>query len=140
MSELSHQYRHSELLQYTYMATKKKKKSNNPNGRNPIPIDEKLLESLSRLHLSVATMAKILGCHEDTLHRRFAAKIAEWQSKTDAKLADVLYDEAVNRRQAYAIKMMTQRRLGYADKYEHTGNLTLEDLVAGANKEEDEKK
>lgn len=82
------------------------------------PVDENLLEKLAKLHLSDVVMAEILNISVDTLHRRYAEKIAAWRSKSKAKMAEVLFDEAIYQRKDYAVKMLAQKHLGYADKVE----------------------
>lgn len=89
-------------------------------GRKPIPIDEKLLETLTKVHLSTETIASCLGCSKDTLERRFAAKMELWRSQSKGKIAQVLYDEALNKREPWALKTIAQRHLGYADKVEQS--------------------
>lgn len=103
-------------------------------GRPKKPVDEKLLETLTKLHLNDKTIAAVLGVHVDTLHRNYADKMDEWKGQSKAKLAEVLFDEAINHREPYAIKMAAQRHLGYADKViqETTStnvNIELEDKV-----------
>lgn len=103
-------------------------------ARTKIPVDEKLLEKLTKLHLSDRTIADCLGISEDTLHRRYAEPMAHWRSTSDWKIADALFDEAINKRQPWALKMIAQRRLGYADriqaetdnKHNVAGDLSIE--------------
>jgi AraC-like DNA-binding protein len=85
-------------------------------GRKPLPIDEKMLEQLTKLHLSVETIANCLGCSKDTLERRFAAKMELWRSQSKSKIANVLFDEAVNKREPWALKALAQKHLDYHDK------------------------
>lgn len=87
-------------------------------GRKPKVIDEKLLENLTKLHLSNEVIAHCVGCSQDTLERRFAEKMSEWRSQSKGKIAQVLYDEALNKREPWALKTIAQRHLGYADKVE----------------------
>lgn len=87
-------------------------------GRKLIEIDEKLLETLTKLHLNVETIAHCVGCSKDTLERRFAAKMQTWREQSRSKIAQVLYDEALNKREPWALKTIAQRHLGYADKVE----------------------
>lgn len=96
-------------------------------------IDELLLEKLAKLHLSEKVMADIVGCHPDTLRDRFSTKIEEWRSKSKGKMAEVLFDEAINKRQPWALKALAQRHLDYADKVEQKTvipyqNISDEDL------------
>ena len=94
-------------------------------GRKQKPIDEKLLENLTKVHLNDKTIASILGVSWDTLERRFAEKMDKWRSESKGKIANVLFDEAVNQREPWALKMIAQRHLGYADsvKVEHSGEI-----------------
>ena len=107
-------------------------------ARPRIKIDELLLEKLAKLHLSEKVMADIVGCHPDTLRDRFSTKIEEWRSKSKGKMAEVLFDEAINKRQPWALKALAQRHLDYADKVEQSGdmnvNISLADEIAKARK------
>ena len=107
-------------------------------ARPRIKIDELLLEKLAKLHLSEKVMADIVGCHPDTLRDRFSTKIEEWRSKSKGKMAEVLFDEAINKRQPWALKALAQRHLDYADKVEQSGdmnvNISLADEIASARK------
>lgn len=85
-------------------------------GRKPLPIDEKMLEQLTKLHLNVETIANCLGCSRDTLERRFAEKMDLWRSQSKSKIANVLFDEAVNKREPWALKALAQKHLDYHDK------------------------
>lgn len=87
-------------------------------GRPPIEVDEELLEKLAKLHLSDKVIADCLDISVDTLRRRFAEKIDIWQSQAKSKIANVLFDEALNGRQPWALKTLAQRHLGYYDKTE----------------------
>ena len=87
-------------------------------GRPLKKIDEVLLQKLSKLHLSDKVIADIVGCHVDTLRDRFSNKMEEWRSMSKGKIAEVLFDEAVNKREPWALKTIAQRHLGYADKIE----------------------
>lgn len=95
----------------------------NKGGRPPITIDEKVLERLAKHLVPKKTIAHILGISVDTLDRRFADKIAEWQADTDSKTATVFLDEALVKREPWALKLLVQNRLDYADKkvVENTG-------------------
>lgn len=85
-------------------------------GRKQIPIDELLLEKLTKLHLQNETIAHIVGCSTDTLDRRFAEKMKEWRSKSKGKIAEVLFDEGINKREPWALKALAQKHLDYHDK------------------------
>jgi hypothetical protein len=82
-------------------------------GRKRIQIDEVMLEKLSKLHLSNETIADCVGVSVWTLDRNYAKKMSEWRSKSKSKIADVLFDEGVNKRQPWALKLLAQRHLGY---------------------------
>ena len=90
--------------------------NNLKGGRPQIPIDEKMLENLTKLHLSIETIAKCLGVSSFTLDRRYAPKMSEWREQSRSKIANVLFDEAINKREPWALKTIAQRHLGYADK------------------------
>jgi AraC-like DNA-binding protein len=79
-------------------------------------IDEIMLEKLTKLHLSDQTIADCLGCSVWTLERRYAQKMIEWRSKSKSKIADVLFDEAINKREPWALKALAQKHLDYHDK------------------------
>lgn len=81
-------------------------------------VDEILLAKLAKLHLSDNVIADCLGISVDTLNRRYADKIKDYKSMTKSKMAEVLFDEALNKREPWALKMITQRHLDYADKVE----------------------
>lgn len=93
-------------------------------GRKKIPIDELLLEKLTKLHLQNETIAHIVGCSVDTLDRRFAEKMKEWRSKSKGKIAEVLFDEGINKREPWALKALAQKHLDYHDKIK-TENQTV---------------
>lgn len=103
-------------------------------ARTKIPVDEKLLEKLTKLHLSDRTIADCLGISEDTLHRRYAEQMEMWRSMSKCKIAEVLFDEALNKREPWALKAIAQRHLGYADrvqaetdnKHNVAGDLSIE--------------
>ena len=79
-------------------------------------VDEILLEKLTKLHLSDQTIADVVGVSVWTLERRYAQKMDEWRSRSKSKIAEVLFDEAVNKREAWALKLLAQRHLGYFEK------------------------
>lgn len=79
-------------------------------------IDEIMLEKLTKLHLSDQTIADCLGCSVWTLERRYAQKMDEWRSKSKSKIADVLFDEAINKREPWALKALSQKHLDYHDR------------------------
>ena len=76
-------------------------------------VDETLLEKLSKLHLSDEVLADCFDISPDTLNRRFADKIKVWRSKSKAKIAEVLFEEALNKRQSWAVQMIARRHLNY---------------------------
>lgn len=96
-------------------------------GRKVIPIDEKLLKTLTQYHLSDKIISDILGISEDTLNRRFADKMEQWRSESKSKIASVLYDEGINKREPWALKALAQKHLDYSDKtiVKNTGTQTI---------------
>lgn len=102
-------------------------------GRKVIPIDEKLLKTLTQYHLSDKIISDILGISEDTLNRRFADKMNQWRSESKSKIASVLYDEGINKREPWALKALAQKHLDYSDKIK-----TEVKDVSGAEKMSDE--
>lgn len=100
------------------------------------PVDETLLQKLTKLHLSDKVIADVLCIHVDTLHDRYSEEMDEWRSMSKGKIAEVLFDEAINKREAWALKTIAQRHLGYADKVEQSGeiniNMALSDKLAKA--------
>lgn len=92
------------------------KKQQQNGGRKPLEIDEKVLENLSKLHLSEKVIADCLGVSWDTLNRRYADKMDLWRSQSKSKIANVLFDEAVNKREPWALKALAQKHLDYHDK------------------------
>lgn len=111
----------------------------NKIGRKPKPIDEALLKKLAKLQLSDKVMADIVGVHVDTLHSRYSDQIEIWRSESKGKLAEVVFDEAVNRRKEYAVKMVAQKHLGYADKVEKMSKIEIVDELDKMSVEEIEK-
>lgn len=97
-------------------------------GRKKIPVDMKLLEKLAKLHLSHQVIADCLGISVDTLDRRFAEEIKVWQSKSKGKIAESLFDEGINKRQPWALKMLAQRQLNYADKVEQVSRVQVSEV------------
>ena len=85
-------------------------------GRKLKHVDETLLEKLTKLHLSDKVISDILGIHPDTLHTRFSDKMDEWRSKSKGKIAEVLFDEGINKREPWALKALAQKHLDYHDK------------------------
>lgn len=79
-------------------------------------VNEELLKKLTQLHLSDKVIADVLEISEDTLHRRFADKMVMWRSQSKSKIAEVLFDEAINKREPWALKALAQRHLEYADR------------------------
>lgn len=79
-------------------------------------IDEALLKKLTKLHLSDKVIAECLDVSVDTLERRFAEQMQKWRSESKSKIADVLFDEAVNKREPWALKALAQKHLDYSDK------------------------
>jgi AraC-like DNA-binding protein len=115
------------LIVETYFIQKGVKMARPKNlkgGRPQIPIDEKMLENLTKLHLSIETIAKCLGVSSFTLDRRYAPKMAEWREQSRSKIANVLFDEAINKREPWALKTIAQRHLGYADKVQTESSVT----------------
>lgn len=92
------------------------KKQQQNGGRKPKQIDEKMLENLTKLHLSDKVIADCLGLHVDTLHNRFSEQMDVWRSQSKGKIANVLFDEAVNKREPWALKALAQKHLDYHDK------------------------
>jgi len=89
--------------------------SNKP-GRPLKEINEELLEKLTKLHLSDKVIADCLGIHVDTLHGRFSEQMEQWRSESKGKIAEVLFDEAVNKREPWALKALAQKHLDYSDR------------------------
>ena len=80
------------------------------------PVDEILLEKLTKLHLSDKVIADILCIHVDTLNDRYSEEMDEWRSKSKGKIAEVLFDEGINKREPWALKALAQKHLDYHDK------------------------
>ena len=95
-------------------------------GRPRIEINEEMLKKLSQLHLPKKVMADVLGISVDTLDRNFADKIELFQSESKSKIAAALFDEAINKREPWALKSLAHKHLDYSDKssVEHSGNLS----------------
>lgn len=106
----------------------------NKGGRPPKEVNEKLLQSLTKLHLSDKVIAETLEISVDTLHRRFKDQMEMWRSQSKAKIAEVLFDEAITHREPWALKALSQKHLDYADKIQsenknetnHTGSVKFE--------------
>lgn len=81
-------------------------------------IDEVLLEKLTKLHLSDRVIADAFNVSVDTIHRHYAEQMKVWRSKSKCKIAEVLFDEAMNKREPWALKAIAQRHLGYSDRQE----------------------
>jgi AraC-like DNA-binding protein len=81
-------------------------------------VNEQMLQKLTMLHLSDKVIAEVLEVSEDTLHRRYSEQMEMWRSMSKAKIGEVLFDEALNKRTDWALKTVSQRHLGYADKSE----------------------
>ena len=105
------------------------------NGGRPLMvIDETILKKLCQLHLTQKVMADILECSVDTLNRNYADKMELWQSESKSKIASVLFDEAINKREPWALKALAQKHLDYSDKSEVRAeiNIGLADKMAKA--------
>lgn len=87
-------------------------------GRPKKAINLDLLEKLTKLQLDAKTIANCVGCHIDTLRDNYSSQMEVWRSESKGKIANVLFDEAVNKREPWALKALAQRHLGYADKVE----------------------
>jgi AraC-like DNA-binding protein len=117
-------------------------------ARPQIEIDEALLKKLTKLHLSDKVIAECLDVSVDTLHRRFADQMQKWRSESKSKIADVLFDEAVNKREPWALKALAQKHLDYSDKVTtdsknlnmNYDNLSEEEIDAKIKKLEEAKK
>lgn len=99
-----------------------KKKSIEPKrsaGRPRIEIDEAMLKKLSQRFLKMKDIANILGIHPDTLRDNYSTKIEIWQSEMDGNIATCFLDEALNKREPWALKLLAQKRLGYSEKIDH---------------------
>lgn len=89
-------------------------------------IDAVLLEKLCKLQLSEKIVVDCLGVSIQTLNRRYGQQMDEWRSKGKTKIAEVLYDEAINKRQGWAIQLIAKRHLDYGEiKDDDNGNRTL---------------
>lgn len=100
-------------------------------------VDEILLEKLTKLHLSDKVISDILGIHVDTLHNRFSEQMNEWRSKSKGKIAETLFDEAINKREPWALKALVQKHLDYYDKIKNENeniNMSLAEKMAKARK------
>ena len=111
----------------------------NIKGGRPLKeVDERLLEDLTMLHLSDKVIAAILQVHVDTLHTRFSEQMDEWRSRSKGKIAEVLFDEGVTKREPWALKALAQKHLDYSDKSEVKGEInittSLADKMAKARK------
>ncbi len=89
-------------------------------GRPQKEINEDLLKKLTKLHLSDKVIADCLGVHVDTLHNRFSEQMEQWRSESKGKIAEVLFDEAVNKREPWALKALAQKHLDYSDRVRST--------------------
>jgi AraC-like DNA-binding protein len=94
-------------------------------------VDEALLEKLTKLQLSDKVIADCLGVSVDTLHRRFADKMEQWRSKSKSKIADVLFDEAVNKREPWALKALAQKHLDYSDRVKSENETANTHVIQG---------
>lgn len=82
-------------------------------------VDEKLLEKLAYIHLDDKYIALCLGISVDTLHRRYADKIAESRANGKAKLLSKAWSKIENGDWP-AIKFLLQNYLKLTDKITHT--------------------
>lgn len=98
-------------------------------GRKEKPVDEVLLKKLSKLQLSDRVLADCVGVSVDTLHRRYAEQIDIWRSESKGKIAEVVFDEGINRRKEYAVRMLAHKHLDYADKVDKTQKLIITDEI-----------
>lgn len=106
-------------------------------GRPFKEVDEEALDKMAQMHLPDKVIADVLGISEDTLHRRYADRIALLQSEGKSIIASALFDEGVNKREPWALKALAQKHLDYSDKIKtetdlkHSfDNLTDEELDA----------
>ena len=82
-------------------------------GRKKSKLDAALIEKLAKLQLSYQIIADCCDCHINTLKTHYSQEIDNWRSKGKTKIADVLFDEGVNKRQAWALKLLAEKHLGY---------------------------
>jgi len=79
------------------MTEEKEKKfslSTNPDGRKPIPVDEKLVRDLARIHCTNKEIADIVGVSEDTLTQRFSQLIEKGKSEGRSSIRRMQYKKA----------------------------------------------
>ena len=79
-------------------------------------VNKDLLIKLAKLHLSDKAIAHVLNVSVHTLNRRYAQLIDKCKSESICKMAEVLFDEGINKRQSWALKLMLSKHLGYSDK------------------------
>jgi len=80
-------------------------------------VDPAMVRRLAAVGASVTTMAKILDCSTDTLHRRFASEIEKGRAEGDVVILDGLFKLA-QKQNLGALIWLSKNRLGYTDKVE----------------------
>lgn len=79
-------------------------------------VDEKLLQTLAYYNLSDYIMAQCLGVSVQTLNRRFGEKIESFRSSGKSKLAQKLWDQALNKDHFPAMKLLASVHLNWNEK------------------------
>lgn len=98
-----------------------------PGGRPEKEIDLEQVELFASRGLTEKQVAAALGISQETLMRRkkkygsFLDALKRGQAKGVAKVANALFDQAMNGQTAAAIFYM-KNRAGWKDKLEHSGD------------------
>lgn len=82
-----------------------------------INVDPAMVRRLAAIGATVTTMAKILDCSTDTLHKKFSAEIEKGRAEGDSVILDGLFKLA-QKQNLGALIWLSKNRLGYADKVE----------------------
>lgn len=88
-----------------------------PVGRPKKNIDHGLLERLGQSMLSLDTISEILECHVSTLNAspEYSAILQRARANRKMSLVEIMWDEALNKRNYKMMIWLSKQHLGYRD-------------------------
>ena len=106
------------------MVKPSKKRAKNPNGRPPHkPTDEgrKSVEAMAGYGIPHVDIATVVGVSHNTLRKRYRAELDAGHIKANSKIAESLYQQAVDHGNVTAAIWWTKARMGWSETMKHTG-------------------
>lgn len=96
-------------------------------GRPPVQVDVKVLEGLAKISCTYAEMASVLGVSENTLERRFGARIKEWAEHGKSSLRRAQWKSALGGDRTMLI-WLGKQMLGQRDNRDSEIRVAIEDI------------